>query len=207
MQILQNRDLSPPDFFRYTHAETGHNTTAMDWYTWQTQIKDHRRDNSLPEISPAQAEDQLCQTLPPEWCQHAENNRQWVNTRLSWRDIVEGAKAYAKFALSGFQSVSQEEANRRAKICSSCYLSVPLQGCGACTAMATVITGSVAQKKTPYDDRLSRKACAACKCPTRSIVHFPLSLLEQADTPQIQAAFAPFCWRLKDGPNYLAQAA
>lgn len=205
-QILSRREITPPDGFRYTHRETGYVSSAVDWYTWQESIRTHRTANNLPAISPDEAEDQMCQQLPPDWCQHSENNRRWVNTRLSWSDIVTGVVAYAKLALSGFQTVSQPEANRRARICAGCFLNVTIQGCGACSKIAELITGDVASKKTEYDDAL--KACAACQCPNRSTVHFPLSLLEQADpNDEKQPLFADFCWRKKDGENYLPAAA
>lgn len=213
MQILRNRDLCPPeitsgDSFRYTHSETQHRSIAPTYYDWIERIRAHRTANNLPQIAPEEAENQLCQQLPPEWCHHSENNRTWVDTRLSWGDIAAGVVAYAKFALSGFTSVSQAESNRRARICAGCFLLVPIQGCGACSKLASLITGDVAQKRTDYDDALNGKACAACRCPNKSIVHFPLGVLEQADPGDAkQPAFADFCWRKKTSDNYLPAAA
>lgn len=212
MQVLKNRDLCPPeitggDSFRYTHSETLHKSTANTHYDWWNRIVEHRKANALPPITQADAENQLCQQLGPEWCQHDNpNSRSWVNTRLSWGDIAEGAKAYLRFALSGFTTVSQAEADRRARLCAGCFLNVLVQGCGACAKIATLITGDVAKKATPYDGTL--KACAACKCPNKATVHFPIDLLEQADpSDEKQPAFTDFCWRKKSSPNYLPAAA
>lgn len=198
MLRLINRDHSPPDFFRYRHAETGWLSKAVDHYNWIREITGHRKGNNLPPITAGQAEDQLCQTLPPGWCEHDDgerSGRSWVNTRLSWHQIVEGAKAYLAFIASGFDSVPQPEANRRAAICSSCFLNVQVQGCGSCLKLASLVTGTVAGKTTPHDDYLANKACAACGCPSRSIVHFPMNLLDQADTSEKQGAYTDFCWR------------
>lgn len=213
-QVLRNRDLCPPeitsgDSFRYTHAETGHISAAPTYYDWIERIKAHRTANNLPPVSEAECQNQLCQTLDPSWCVHDDpQSRSWVNPRLSWGDVADGAIAYIKFALSGFKSVSQEEANRRARICAGCFLLVPIQGCGACSKLASLIVGDVAQKKTVHDDALNSKACAACRCPTKSLVHFPLSTLEEADpTDGKQPAFTDFCWRKKTSVNYLPAAA
>jgi hypothetical protein len=204
MQILSRRDVTPPDGFRFTHPETSHRSEAMDWFTWQDRIRAHRKANDLPPISETVADDQLCQQLPPEWCSHAENNRKWVNTRLSLGDIVNGFVAYVKLAIRGFETVSQAEADRRARICAGCFLNVNAQGCGACGQMATLITGDIAKKKTAFDDAL--KACAACLCPNKSTVHFPLSILEEADpNDEKQPLFADFCWRKKTSENYLPE--
>jgi hypothetical protein len=214
MQILKNRDLCPPeitsgDSFRFVHRETNHVSQAPTYYDWIERIRSHRSANSLPPVSEVEAMDQLCKTLPPEYCEHNDaNSRSWVNPRLSWGDIAAGVVAYAKLALSGFKTVSQDESNRRARICAGCFLLVPIQGCGACSKLASLIVGDVAQRRTNYDEALNGKACAACACPTKSLVHFPLSLLEQADPGDAkQPAFTLFCWRKKTSENYLPQAA
>jgi hypothetical protein len=206
MQRLNNRDALPPDFFRFTHAETGYRSEGRDWWAWQEDIKKHREANNLAPVTPEQSEDQICRQLPPGWCSHSENERPWVETRLSLGDVLRGTSAYLKLVFTG--TVSKEEANRRARICAGCYLLVSPQGCGACSELAKVVIGDVAGKSTDYDDRLNRNACAACQCPVRSLVHFPISILEQADpNDEKQSAFAPFCWRLKGGENYLPAAA
>lgn len=195
---------SPPDFWRFTDPDTGFVSKAVDHYNWMLQINAHRKGNGLPKITEAVAEDQLCQQMPPGWCHHSDDeqsSRSWVNTRLRWSDIVEGTKAYLSFIASGFESVEQPEADRRARICSSCFLNVQVQGCGSCVKLASLVTGTVAGKKTPYDDNLVNKACAACGCPSRSIVHFPMNLLDQADTAEKQEKYASFCWRKHGSEN------
>lgn len=207
--LLKNREISPPDFFRFTHAETGYVSTAIDWYTWQENIAAHRKANTLPPITPEEAEAQLCETLPPGHCKHLpadRKNRSWVNTRLRFGDIAQGMKAYVSLIASGFQTVSQSEANRRAAICSSCYLRITPQGCGACVKLSRLITGDLARKTTIHDSHLQNRACAACSCALQSIVHFPLALLERADNDAKQEAFTPFCWRKKTRENYLPEA-
>lgn len=208
---LKNRDISPPDFFRFTHAETGYVSQAIDWYTWQENIAAHRKANNLSPITPEEAEAQLCEILPPGHCRHApaeKKSRSWVNTRLRFGDIANGMKAYLALAISGFQTVSQEEANRRAAICSGCYLLVQPQGCGACVKLSRLITGDLARKKTPHDDRLVNKACAICLCGASSLVHFRMSALEkpEVDSPEKQAAYPDFCWRKRGGVNYFPEA-
>lgn len=203
MQRLTNRDRTPPDGFRYVHT-TGFISKAIDHYNWMLKIAAHQKGNGLPPVSEAAAEEQLCSGLPPGNCEHdsaEQSSRPWVNTRLRWSDIVEGTKAYLAFIASGFESVPQAEANRRAAICSACFLNVQVQGCGSCLKLASLVTGTVAGKSTPHDDYLANKACAGCGCPTKSIVHFPMNLLDQADTPEKQAAYTEFCWRKHGSVN------
>lgn len=207
--ILKNREKGPPDHFSFTHPETFHVSWAVDWVEWQKRIGEHREGNKLPAITPEEAEEQLCKTLPPGWCKHAsadKKNHRFVNTRLRFGDIAQGMKAYLALIASGFKTVSQEEANRRAAICSGCYLRVQPQGCGACVKLARLITGDIARKTTPYDSNLVNKACAVCSCPVASLVHFPMSALEkpEVDSPQKQEAYPDFCWRKRSSVNYQA---
>lgn len=165
-------------------------------------IRAHRKANTLPPVSEDQAMDQLCKTLPPGWCKHEEEGRSFVNTRLRFGDIANGMRAYLSLITSGFQTVDQAEADRRAKICASCYMNITPQGCGACVKLSRLVTGDLAQKKTAHDKHLVNKACAVCHCGTQSIVHFPMLLLNKADTSDKQEAYPNFCWRKRDGENY-----
>lgn len=210
MQVLSNRDMAPPeliggDSFRYTHVETGERSAATDYYTWQTKIKDHRKGNNLPPLSPAEAEDQLCRQLPPGWCEGSDPNRPFVDTRFTVGDVADVMKVFVSFAGSGFQFVSQEEANRRARICLGCYNNVNVAGCGACRQLAGFVTGTIAQRSTPHDAAL--KVCGVCRCVNRAQVHVPLSALDAKDSPEKQALYPSFCWQKKGGDNYLAEAA
>lgn len=207
--ILKNRDHCPPDGFRYIHAESGYESKAIDIYTWFEDIKAHRKANRYPEITVEDAMGQLCETLPPGWCTHSlpeQRSRPWVNTRLRWRDIVEGTKAYVALIASGFQTVSQEEADRRAAICAGCFLKITPQGCGSCVKLSRIIVIDIAGKKTKHDSFIANQACGACACPLQPIVHFPLALLERADNDVKQTAFTDFCWRTKGGTNYQPEA-
>jgi len=205
MQRLLNRNLTPPDGFRYSH-ETGYVSRAMDHWSWYEDIKRHRLANALPPISIEQAEDQLCAGLPPnncEWDADEKGHHSFVETRLRIRDIAQGAAAYVKLMLSGFKTVDQAEADRRARICSGCYLRVAPIGCASCQKVGAFIVGEVGKKKTHYDQNLFQKACAACRCPLQPLVHFPLDLLSQNEGEGLQEKLPAFCWRKVGGSNYL----
>src|SRR6266404_1749644 len=117
MRSLKRKNECPPDGFKYVHPETGHATVAFDPYNWVEKAKEHRRANGLPipDDFEQQMEDQLCGTLPPELCEYQVGDPQWVNVRLDWRDVFAATRALVDTALGNF--VSQDEAERRAKIC------------------------------------------------------------------------------------------
>lgn len=210
MQFLNNRDMSPPeitggDSFRYVHKETGHKSVATDYWTWWDRIREHRESNNLPAITQADAETQLCEQLSPDWCHGDDPNRPFVEPRMALGDVWDAMKVFGKFALSGFQFVSQEEATRRARICVGCYNNLSVAGCGACQQFGEMISGGLAQRSTPHDQAL--RVCAVCKCLNKAQVHIPLESLDAKDSPEKQALYPSFCWLQKQGENYLPAAA
>jgi hypothetical protein len=75
--------------------------------------------------------------------------------------------------------VSQEEADRRAEICSACPLNVAIdEGCRSCSAASLIADGMVSfvGRSTPYDRHL--KACAACGCFLKAKVHVSKDILK-----------------------------
>lgn len=194
--------------FRYLHVETGHWSHSAVYEDLIEQYLKHRKANelSIPDDYEAVIQDQLCRSLPPEWCERT-GGQSWVSTRFSFDDFVKGMKAFGRLMLGGFQFVSQTEANRRARICSNCYYNVNIPGCTGCQKLAEFVTGDVAKRSTPYDDKL--KACAVCHCSTAAMAHFPLEVLESVSTEEKQALFPlEFCWRARCNylPNELAVA-
>lgn len=191
-----------PDDFRYTHPETGHVTTAVDVWTWLEKAKEHLKGNNLPEQPELfdLMQEQLCSTLPPEYCSYEQDDagKQWINTRISFSDVIDFTKVLIAHAKTGGEYVSQEEADRRARICAACYLNVNVGGCGGCGQLVDLVTES---RSTPHDHLL--KSCAVCHCYNKSQVHFPLATLEINDTPERQSQYPPtFCWKSQKSPEY-----
>jgi hypothetical protein len=205
MRKLINTSVAPPEFFSYTHQETGHTTVANDYITWVQRAKEHRSANnlSIPDDFEFLMQDQLCGKIPPELCEYGVNDPQWVNVRLTWADVMSASKIYLEWRRQGKPFVSQEEAERRAKICAGCYLNVRVAGCGGlCREVAQLVTDSKGERKTEYDSKLLN--CAVCKCSNAAQIHFPLTLLELSDTDARQQQYpSSFCWKSKASPEYL----
>lgn len=201
MRKLKSRETAPPDFFRYTHPETGHKSKAVDWWTWGSLIKVHRTANNLdcPPNMMEIAEDQLCGTIPPEWCDHADAGK-WVNLRFGLDDLKRGMKAFVSLMSGGFDFVPQEEAERRAYICAGCPLNVDIAGCGACAKIGELIVGDVAKQHTQYDNDL--RSCAVCHCTNSVKIWFPMRALDTTDRPEFQEAYPEWCWLKKGGAAF-----
>lgn len=203
MRRLKNRCLVPPGGdFRFTH-ETGHTTRAPTYDDWVSESKTHLRGMGLPVPADLKIimEDQLCGVIPPEWCdREAGDISSWIDTNFGWNDFVEGMKVFSTWGLAGAPMVSQGEANRRAGICTQCPANVGITGCQTCRRIASYITGSVAKKRTPYDDSL--KACAVCHCALKALVWFDTDITARQESADRQAVRPSFCWMKVGGENF-----
>lgn len=199
-RLLKRLDTAPPDFFRYVDPDTGHEIIAVDYWGWVEKAKEHRKANNLgiPYDLEAQMQDQYCHTIPSEYCQY-EREGTWVNLRLALDDILTVTRALIDSAKGDF--VSQEEAERRASICSRCYLNVNATGCGACRQIANLVAPG---RTTSQDQNL--KNCGVCGCYLRPKVHVKLDTLESSISNSRQEAYPSFCFLKKNGPNYKAEA-
>ena len=190
----------PPDGFRYVFPETGKEIHAWTYVDWVQLAKNHLQANNLPvpqdlgEIM----QEQLCKTLPPGWCNYDDPNRVRPSTSLSWGDIATGIATFTRWIGGGCKYVTQDEADRRALVCSRCYLNVNIEGCSGCQKIVQEITG---QRKTKYDFAL--KACGVCHCLLRAKVHFPQAILDkESEKVQEQYSEVPHCWLNKRSENY-----
>ena len=187
----------PPDGFRYRFPQTGYVVHAWDYDTWVQNARNHCRANNMKEPPDLAAlmEEQLCLLLPPGWCNYDDDRRPRPNLTMDWNDIKSGLATFTRWIKDGANYVPQAEAERRALICSRCYLNLPVAGCAACQAAVDKI---VRNKMTKHDSYL--RACGVCKCLLRAKVHFPLSNLDKND-PGAQALYPDFCWLKKGGAN------
>jgi hypothetical protein len=201
MNRLLRRDIIPPGGqFRFRHFETGFTSTGGDYDTWINEVVKHRMANNLPwdrATIVRIAEEQMCSTLPPGWCAEFDPNRVEPLTRVTWGDIYQGMQVFARWFKEGRPYVIQEEAERRAEICSKCYLNVNVEGCGTCHELAQFLSGDV---KTSFDPVLA--SCGVCKCLLKAAVHFPINTLEPEDSSVHQQNYPAFCWRKIGGENY-----
>lgn len=117
--------------------------------------------------------DEICEHYPLECIQYdptiPDHNR-----RLGLNDIMHGTTVMAKHWLGGSETVSDEEALRRAKICANCRYNVQFsKPCGGiCPELKKLVTSILGTKKTPMDSNL--KSCAICACYLSASVWLPL---------------------------------
>jgi hypothetical protein len=198
LQLINQWGPCPPDGYRYVFPSDGYVVHAWTYVDWIAAAKGHLQANTreVPPNLEAAMQEQLCSTLPPGYCIYDDPNRPRPSTSLSWNDVMRGIETFGRWIRQGANYVSQPEADRRAAVCSRCYLNVHVAGCAGCQKAVQEI---VRNKKTKYDDVL--RTCAVCKCFLRAKVHFPIETLD-TDSAQVQTMYPDFCWLNKDSENY-----
>lgn len=188
----------PPDGYRYVDPKDGFVAHAWTYVDWVDVEVAHLRANNrnVPPDLGAQMQEQLCRTLPPGWCLYDDPNRARPSTVLSWNDVATGIKTFSRWIAQGCQYVLQSEADRRAAVCSRCYLNVNVTGCASCQKLVQEI---VRDKHSKFDDVL--RTCAVCKCFLRAKIHFPMSSLD-TESAKVQQMYPDFCWLNKESENY-----
>lgn len=189
----------PPDGFRYVDPVDGYLSHAWAYVDWVELQRSHLNANNreIPANLGALMQDQLCQSLPPGWCLYDDPSRPRPSTVLSWNDVSAGIKTFTRWIAKGAKFVEQREAERRAVICSRCYLNVNVQGCSGCQKAVVELVGD---RKTHYDTAL--RSCAVCKCFLKAKVHFPIDTLD-TQSEKAQELYPDFCWLNKESENYV----
>lgn len=188
----------PPDGFRYVDPVDGYVSHAWTYVDWVNIATAHLQANNreVPADLGALMQNQLCQSLPPGWCLFDDPNRPRPQVSLSWNDVTGGLATFARWIAGGCKYVPQTEADRRAGVCSKCYLNVNVQGCAGCQKAVQEV---VRDKHSRFDNAL--RSCAVCRCFLRAKVHFPIDTLLKEDESR-QELYPSFCWLKKDGENY-----
>jgi hypothetical protein len=179
-------------------SDDGYVVHAWTYVDWVAAAKQHLFTNNkpVPDTLEQDMQHQLCLGLPIGFCRYDDDNRPRPNMWLSWNDVAEGLKTFARWVAGGCEYAPQAEAERRAQVCSRCYLNVNVEGCSACYKAVLEITG---EKRTKADNTL--RTCAVCKCFLKAKVHFPISILD-TENSGVQQMYPSHCWLNKESENY-----
>ena len=198
LRLLNPRVTPPEPFFRYRFPSDGYESVATTHDAWLIDAGMHAQANGLEGPSAEEMEAQLCQTLPPGWCEFDDPNRVRPSVNLGWQDVLSATQVFSGWIASGRPVVSQEEADRRALICTRCHLNVQVSGCAGCQKLVLEVVG---KRYSKYDFAL--RSCGVCHCMLRAKVHFEISMLEK-DMVRHQDVYSQVghCWMNKQSENY-----
>lgn len=189
----------PPGGFRYTQPETKTKLSAPSLPELLVKVRDHRLANNLPIRLEwkQEVEESLCNELPSGFCRHVYSPRDTplaaADRALSVYEVLAGAKLMGAWLFKGFNKVSQEEADARARICRACHFNQPATGCTTCAsnAMREAVTAALGSSRTADHDSLH--TCNVCGCTLQVAVWAPQDLIEKFSTKNTQAP--EWCWK------------
>lgn len=198
MMRFKNRQAVPPGGYDFKDPDTGHRINCRNFDQWIGLIKDHRAANNLPPIAAEAPEDQNCHKLSTDaaqvFCAGDGLDLATDGVSLHASDIARGTRTILNFKLAGSPLVTQEQADRRASICATCYLNVPyrMPCAGMCGELLEIVTAIVGGAKTAHHNDLN--ACAACKCSLPAKVWIPLDIIKKTEPDVINEIYPDFCW-------------
>lgn len=202
---LNNHSVSPPGGWSYRVAETGqrfrnHPTPE----SLRRALASHCKLHNLPLPTDAQIEDQLCKALGPaaaDWCVDSESGEAqraypgMAACTLTFTQVLSATRTLFSWLVKGRKRVEGAEAERRARICSTCTENQIVHGCTSCSmpALKEAVNQVVAGGTTTVDGALN--GCCICGCSLKALVWLPLDLL-QARMPAAENARLPaHCWK------------
>jgi len=156
--------------WRYVQPETGVVFTGFSYWQVFNDVSAHRNAMGLDlaEGWEDRFQDDLCKQNEQVPCTGRKAD---VSKRhLQMADLQ---RFFALMASWKGDTVPQEEAERRAVICSTCPLNVTVQGCWGCAGMIKKVVSLVGNKQTSRDSAL--ESCKVCGCVLRAKVWLPLA--------------------------------
>lgn len=214
MKRLLNNHRTPPGGWRYVDPDT--NFVFDRGYRSLEELAAHvrlyRKQNKLSAIKKVSAviEDWLCaQPDVGQYCHECGAAKD--KTLLSpppveeepapeeprtLRQYLQGAMAYIETVVAGDEGlVSQEVAEKRAAICSTCPHNRPTRGHSALGEYTDrKVQELVGNRRTSKDDKLW--TCRCCTCPLRSKVHFAQNIVQENLSDKEKAKMPGRCWQI-----------
>lgn len=196
--MLKYADLSiTPPGGRYpaTELQTGFRFAEIDFESLLKVIKAHRNANNIPigvnfrnEIEDASCKE-LLQMFPDFRGVVDDTGGRAIMPGRKWQlaDVQNFLTTVTKFFVGGMKLVSQEEANRRAEICTHCPLNQQMPECLGCQGVTGTIQALRKGKTTPYDENL--RICHACGCDLKTKIFLEKDIMEREGVE-----WAEKCW-------------
>lgn len=196
LKAPKNLSIVPRGDWHYTQPETGMSFTHSHWKTLQNRIATYREQNPSLALDldggwQQRLWNDICEQNPHVPYKFVDGTRLSMTWEIARRFIV----SVYNMIQSGMKLVDQEEADRRAVICTTGANGLPcphnkhLSGCWGCRGVAKWIAQVNGHKKTPHDSELA--SCEVCGgCLLRSKVWVPLEALDNSGLD-----YPKYCWQ------------
>lgn len=194
MHYLKIKDFSytPPNGWIFTQKETGFFFQGNTYEDLRKQVVQHRNKYNISnKFIDKQIQTQICENIDPSLCEYTNAIKIGYRKNFNISDVKSFLAAVTNTLKEG-GVVSQEEANRRAKICARCPLNKSIGGCYGCGGIANSVFSLIGKRKHGLEGRL--KQCKACGCYLDAKVWVPLN----AQPKNEQHEYPSHCWMNQD---------
>lgn len=199
--MLRLRNRSGGGDWEFFVPQTGHVIKGRHFDQLQHRVRDHLVANGYADVP---VEDSILedynarkfQKIDPECC-YDTGQEPLTDRKLTPMDVVRFTKTLFLHALNKFQLVDQEEAERRAKICSQCHLNRLIHNCNACSnsgLAASTVGKLIGDRQTSLDSVLH--SCLHCGCFLKVKVWFPKEVQVATPPDGFEKQPPKECWAL-----------
>jgi hypothetical protein len=193
---LRNWD-TPKDGYRWTEEATGMSFRADHPNALWKQVFDHRM--SLPDLkmdvsggSRERFWDEWCKRNSTHPCDDTEDPGRYPNLA----DAVLWLQSMNDWRATGFQTVPQAEAERRASICETCPKNRNVAACWGCHGVSEVVSKLTGGKTTSRDPLLH--VCEVCLCVLPAKLHLPIEVLHPE---KHEGKWPSHCWMIQESSH------
>jgi hypothetical protein len=207
LQRLTKTDCVPPGGFRFVVPETGYRIENKHTKEELMEaVRAHYAANGImvPSNWRELVIDQLCQRLPAGWCNYDDGSEaSGVTPVLSFENILKGITSLSSLAVNAAKGeevfVSQDEAERRAEICSRCHFNMNASFCMGCGGARVILdmVGKVKGERTTSMDHMLQN-CGVCGCRNDAIVHVKKNILLKGESSDTTNKRPSWCWLKSD---------
>jgi hypothetical protein len=208
LKFINTRE-APHNGYTFVVPETGFRITERALDDLYSKIQRHYDNNDIPLPSDwkERVEDSICRSMPESWCYYQDSDAPAPRPpTLTAESVLKGIASLATMVKEVVRGdsiyVSQEEAERRASICSRCNLNQGIgvcMGCGAMKAVTDLASNIRGGRSTSYDFKLQN--CSVCGCRNDTIVHISKKVLLSGEKTETTEARPSWCWVKNDDLN------
>lgn len=190
---------TPRNDWQYKQPETGMPFKEQHYNTLQCKVWEHR--SSLPELNmdvsggwEVRLWNDVCLQNQHVECEEVSD----PGKTLGMGDIFRFLRNMAEWIKGGMQLVHEQEAERRASLCTSgagglpCPYNKSLKHCWGCHGAGKLLDEAVGNRRTSVDATL--ESCTYCSCTLKAKVWLPNEAI-QVDHPENTPSF---CWLKKE---------
>ena len=192
-----NEHMVIPGGWHYRSPETGIEVPGGSWSQLHEFVRNHYTTNAIkiPDNLDILITEYAC--LNGADCAYDEVKipKPAGLKSLQIGDVIRFSMSLLHGLTVGGGKVGQDEANRRANICSTCQFNRKPLGCTGCNArvLKDAVKTFSQHGSTPVDESL--QSCEFCGCFIRSMVWFPIETLHKFSDATENENLPAHCWK------------